>query len=65
MFLSPDELAVLTGRKVKSKQIDSLRRMGIPFFINACGRPIVARATVEGRSDRRAPSGWNPSVLGI
>ncbi|MDN7506637.1 DUF4224 domain-containing protein [Burkholderia orbicola] len=70
MFLSPVELVVLTGRKIKSKQVEVLRRMGLPFFINACGRAVVARAAVEGRmtgSSRveSAPRAvWNPAVLG-
>ncbi|WP_176317529.1 DUF4224 domain-containing protein [Burkholderia vietnamiensis] len=70
MFLSPFELAVLTGRKVKSKQVEALRRMGVPFFINACGRAIVARSAIEGRAnvsgrtESGVRSGWRPAVLG-
>jgi hypothetical protein len=48
MFLTPDELAELTGRRVKSKQIEVLRRMGVPFRVNACGKPIVATCVIEG-----------------
>lgn len=62
-FLSSDELIVLTGRKVKSKQVESLRRMGLPFFVNACGRPVVTRSAVEGRIEVRSASVWNPSVI--
>ncbi|WP_081063057.1 DUF4224 domain-containing protein [Burkholderia stagnalis] len=70
MFLSPFELAVLTGRKIKSKQVEALRRMGVPFFVNACGRAVVARSAIEGRtsvqgrSDSGTRSGWRPAVLG-
>jgi hypothetical protein len=70
MFLSPAELAVLTGRKVKSKQVDALRKMGVPFFVNACGRAVVARAAIEGcasvvgRTENRSRAAWNPRVLG-
>lgn len=49
MFLDPDEVAMLTGRKFKGHQIDALRKMGIPFFVNAAGRAIVTRVAVEGR----------------
>ncbi|WP_410594122.1 DUF4224 domain-containing protein, partial [Bacillus sp. SIMBA_074] len=56
-FLSTNELVVLTGRKLKSKQVEALRRMGLPFFVNACGRPIVTRAAVEGRKVDQARSG--------
>jgi len=49
MFLTSDELAELTGRKIKSKQIDALRRMGLPFHVNAVGKPVVAVSAIEGR----------------
>ncbi|VVE74049.1 hypothetical protein PAN31117_04835 [Pandoraea anapnoica] len=70
MFLSPLELETLTGRKIKSKQVEALRRMGLPFFINACGRAIVARSSVEGRPDSTrderfgARSSWHPAIIG-
>lgn len=48
MFLSRDELAELTGRKAKAKQVETLRRMGVPFRVNAVGRPVVASAAIEG-----------------
>lgn len=47
-FLSPEEIAVLSGRKNKTMQIDALRQMGVPFFINGTGHPVVARSIVEG-----------------
>lgn len=49
-FLTTDDIATLTGRKLKSLQVQALRQMGIPFFINAIGRPVVARSTVEGKA---------------
>lgn len=49
MFLTADDLVELTGRKVKSKQIEALRRMGLPFHVNAVGKPVVAAAVIEGR----------------
>nr|WP_246216305.1 DUF4224 domain-containing protein [Paraburkholderia agricolaris] len=67
MFLSTQELVQLTGRKVKAKQIDALRRMGIAFFVNALGRPVVARAAIEGKGEavreRPVRSSWQPRVL--
>lgn len=48
MFLTSDELAELTGRKIKSKQIEALRRMGLPFHVNAVGKPVVSVAAIEG-----------------
>ena len=66
MFLTKDELATLTGRKLKSYQIEALRKMGIPFFVNAIGHPIVARTAIEGGS--KAPATppkktWEPRVF--
>jgi hypothetical protein len=63
MFLTQDELVTLTGRKIKSKQIEVLREMGLPFWVNAVGKPVVSVAAIEGpRSD--APivfkKAWEP-----
>lgn len=63
MFLTLEEIAVLTGRKQKSKQIEALRHMLIPFFVNACGQPVVARVAVEGRPSTAGepkPKKWEP-----
>lgn len=54
-FLTPDEIATLTGRKFKRPQIGQLRKMGIPFWVNAANAPIVARATIEGRKEKVEP----------
>lgn len=66
LFLTDDEVARLSGRKLRSAQVKALRQMGIPFFVNAAGRAIVARAAIEGRSAPVAETlarGWSPSVL--
>lgn len=55
MFLTADELAELTGRKIKSKQIEALRRMGLPFHVNAVGKPVVSAAAIEGRKQVEQP----------
>lgn len=63
-FLTPEEIAILTGRKMKSKQIESLRSMSIPFFINATGHPVVARSAVDGKADFEPQKPrWVPAVL--
>lgn len=64
-FLSPEEIAVLSGRKNKSMQIDALRQMGVPFFINGIGHPVVARSVVEGGKAVAEPpkKEWVPAVL--
>lgn len=68
MFLTDDELATLTGRRQKARQVAQLRAMGVPFLVNAAGRPVVARAAIEGRA---APApiptvpvpAWQPALV--
>jgi hypothetical protein len=63
MFLDREEVAFLTGRKTKRHQIDALRRMGLVYFVNATGHPIVTRAAVEGKSDLTPPKRtWAPKA---
>jgi hypothetical protein len=40
-----------------------LRRMGIAFYVNGCGRPVVARAAIEGHAAAAASRTWAPSVV--
>jgi hypothetical protein len=62
-FLTVDEVVFLTGRHLKTKQIQQLRAMGIPFYVNASGHAIVARAVINGaRSDSYQPR-WKPAVV--
>ena len=64
IFLTKDEIATLTARKLKRLQIEQLRKMGIPFWVNAVGGPVVARAAIEGRSDAKAAAParkWEPN----
>lgn len=49
-FLDKDEVAILTGRKSKLKQVEQLRKMGLPFWINAVGAPIIPRSAIEGKA---------------
>lgn len=65
VFLEESEIAVLTGRKMKGHQIQALRHMGIPFFVNATGHPVVCRSAVEGGKQETAPikKAWQPRVL--
>lgn len=68
-FLTDEALAHLTGYRQKSKQIQQLRAMGVPFRVNAAGRPVVATAAIEGASAVRKPvegremPAWQPDVL--
>jgi len=64
LFLTSIEVRELTGFAYKAKQIEQLRRMGIAFFVNGCGRPIVAVATIEGSKQQAAPPPkWEPAML--
>jgi hypothetical protein len=62
-FLDRDEIALLTGFHRKGRQIEQLRRMGIAFFINGGGRPVVTRSAVEGRVEAASPRSWSPAIL--
>lgn len=64
-FLTNEEVASLTGRKVRRLQIEALKAMGIPFHINAVGRPVVVAAVVEGRRGKAAKESgkWMPGCL--
>lgn len=50
IFLTTEDVAELTGRKTKAKQIEQLRTIGLVFWINAHGVPVVPRSVIEGRS---------------
>ena len=52
IFLAKEDVAELTGRKTKTKQIEQLRRMGIVFWVNALGVPVVPRWVIEGKSEK-------------
>lgn len=66
-FLDRDEIKALTGRSYVRLQIEALRKMGIPFFVNDINRPVVARSAVEGRAAATLPTPpkkkWIPDVL--
>lgn len=55
LFLTAEEVGELTGiligKRGKSReelQVAWLRTSGIPFWVNARGRPIIARARITG-----------------
>ena len=68
-FLTPDEIRELTGigrgkggKKRETLQAAALRTMRIPFYVNAAGRPVVTRNTIEGQAkpEEAAPA-WEPA----
>lgn len=63
LFLTREELHYLTGRKTKSKMIETLNRNGIPFVINANGYPVVRRDyNQQSKRKSATPQGWQPNV---
>jgi hypothetical protein len=46
-FLLPDEVVLLTGYKVTSRQVEWLRTRGWRFELNGNRRPIIARRYAE------------------
>ena len=46
IFLSPEDLEVLTGRKRASSQIKWLQEHRWPHEVNALGRPVILTVTV-------------------
>lgn len=67
LFLNDAQLNRLTGRQLKSLQIQWLRAEGIPFRVSATGHPVVTRAAVEGRKPEpvsETPQRWQPRVVG-
>lgn len=71
LFLEPDEIVKLTGirggyrgKTREQRQIVQLRAQKVPFYVNAAGRPIVARAVIEGgKAEPRAVASWEPGVM--
>lgn len=49
MFLAPEQLVVLTGRKRPKAQCEFLAREGYHFRVNACGEPVVLEEEVRKR----------------
>ncbi len=67
LFLTPEDVAFMTGRKTSGKQIDALRQMGVPFFVNAAGRPIVTKTAIGIATQAQAPTkligvGWKSDI---
>lgn len=56
MFLTKEEVVELTGWKNKKKQVEQLRKMGLPFWVNARDAPIIPRSAIEGRREAPQPA---------
>lgn len=61
LWLVPDEVEDLTGRKRWKAQCRALAMMGVPFQPNAVGRPLVERAVVckgQPKPHKKAGPNW-------
>ncbi|MES3674398.1 DUF4224 domain-containing protein [Halomonas elongata] len=47
LFLTPDELEHLTGRRRGKEQREQLDAMGVRWLVNAAGETLVGRRHVE------------------
>lgn len=47
MFLDKKSIEAITGYKIKSKQVQWLRRSGIRFTLNRAGDPLVLQKHIE------------------
>jgi len=70
MFLDDEQLAELTGIRTgkngktrEQLQCDHLRRVGIPFYPSARGRPIVVYEALVGRVSEQVKKKWVPKPL--
>lgn len=64
-FLTPEEIKILTGWTSPKKQIEQLRKMGIPFYCNGRGKPIVVRAILDSgktKTPENTTPKWNPNI---
>lgn len=59
LVLSRDEVRELCGTPVRKRQVAFLRKNGIRHYLDAHDRPVILRATVEGKaSDGAGSAGW-------
>jgi hypothetical protein len=48
------------------RQVSHLRSTGVTFFVNARGRPIIVRSSIEGAAPSRVQTTrrWTPEMVG-
>lgn len=68
-LLTPQEIADLTdirtgkgGKTREQRQVEALRKMKIPYFVSAIGRPKVSRAVIDGGKEAKPVDSWSPSL---
>lgn len=65
-FMEPEDIVKLTGRTQRAMQIRALKKMGVAFFVNDIGRPVVLWDVVKGKQNANvapAKKPWVPKVL--
>lgn len=62
MFLNKEEIARLTGCKLKAKQCAQLKAQNIPFRLNARQEPIVTIACINGAKEPISSQNWQPNL---
>jgi len=50
-FLSKEDMIRLTDYKLPSKQIEVLRKNGIPFTVDRCGHPVVMKSALSSEKE--------------
>jgi len=65
MFLSPEQIEILTGKQRHRAQVRALVAMGIPHHLRPDGRPIVLATDLEHHEEKapRAPQAPDFSSL--
>lgn len=61
IFLTREQVIVLTGAKIKKRQIRMLRLHSIRHYINAAGWPVVPRSAIEFTPQPSVHPTWNPA----
>lgn len=60
--LSRNEVKELCGTPIRAKQCAFLRLNGIPHYLEEDGTPVVLRASIEPKAERREDSStWKPN----
>jgi len=58
LVLSRDEVRELCGTPVRKRQVAFLRRNGIRHYLDAHDRPVILRATIEGKAGGDPADTW-------
>lgn len=61
-FLTRDELADLCESRRCARQVEHLRRIGVPFHLTPSGRPVVTRKALEGGRETAKQKNWEPAL---